>query len=225
MKVIIVCTSASDLGGHKTGLWLEEAAEPYYLFNKKGYQTVIASPAGGEIPLDDASLKGDFYTEVSQKFMEDKEALGKLQKSQPLSAIDFKTVDAIYLAGGHGACIDFVDNKELKAAIETVAKSGKVVSAVCHGLIALPQCVTPDGKPLVQGKSVTGFSDTEEEAVKLTEKVPFQVESKIKEQGGNYSKADADWNVHVCVDGKLVTGQNPASSSAVAQKVVELLLL
>lgn len=220
-----MCTSASDLGGHKTGLWLEEAAVPYYLFTKKGYQTVLASPQGGEVPIDAASLKGDFYTPASQKFMQDEEALGKLQKSQPLSAIDFKTVDAIYMAGGHGACVDFIGNKELKDIIEKVYADGKVVAAVCHGVSALPDCVDKDGKPLVQGKSVTGFSDTEEDAVQLTGKVPFLIETKLKEQGATFSKAEADWAPHACVDGKLVTGQNPASSELTAQKTVELLLL
>jgi putative intracellular protease/amidase len=221
-KIVIANTSESHLNGHKTGLWLEELAVPYYLFKKKGYQVVVASTKGGEIPIDDASLQGDFYVDASKTFIEDELAMDKLKNSLPLSAIDFKTVDAIYLTGGHGTCVDFITSPELKKAVELLYATDKVVATDCHGAVGLVNCVKPDGTPLVAGKTVTGFADSEEEAVKLTNIVPFLLESKFKEQGANYEKAD-DWHPKVCVDGKLVTGQNPQSSDLCAKEVAKIL--
>ncbi|GKY95683.1 hypothetical protein MPSEU_000529300 [Mayamaea pseudoterrestris] len=221
-KVVIVSTSANDLDGHKTGLWIEELAAPYYVFREKGYQVVVASIRGGEIPIDPASLQGDAYGAVSKRFMQDEDAQRKLQNSQPIADIDFGGVDAIFLAGGHGTCVDFVGLLELKQAIEKVWGAGQVVAAVCHGPNGLVQCVTADGKSLVSGKTVTGFSNSEEKAVKLENKVPFLLESKLKELGGKYEKGD-DWSPKVCVDGKLVTGQNPQSSELCAKEVAKLL--
>ncbi|KAL7563132.1 hypothetical protein ACA910_012313 [Epithemia clementina (nom. ined.)] len=225
VKVVLVCTSASELGGHPTGLWLEEAATPYYLFKEKGYDVVIASTAGGPIPIDQGSMAGDFFTEDCQKFMHNPEAVGALSHSVKLDTIDFSTgVDAIYLTGGHGTCVDFVDNAAMKKTIETMHNvAGKVVAADCHGVNGLVQCMQADGTtPLVSGKVVAGFADSEEEAVQLTTVVPFLLESKLKEQGGKYEKAE-NWASKVCVDGKLVTGQNPASSKACAEAVIKLL--
>jgi putative intracellular protease/amidase len=221
-KVVIVSTSESDLKGHKTGVWLEELAVPYYLFRTKGYQVVVASTKGGEIPIDNASLQGDFYVEASKKFMNDEHAMERLVNSTALADIDFHTVDAIYLAGGHGTCVDFVTSPDLKKAIELLYASDKVVAADCHGPIALANCNKPDGTPLVAGKTVTGFSDSEEAAVQLTEIVPFLIETKFKELGATYEKVD-DWHPKVCVDGKLVTGQNPQSSDLCAKEVAKLL--
>lgn len=221
-KVVIANTSASELKGHKTGVWLEELAVPYYLFRAKGYQVLVASIKGGEIPIDGASLQGDFYVEAAKKFINDEQAMEKLNNSIPLADIDFKTVDAIYLTGGHGTCVDYITSPDLKNAIELLYANDKVVAADCHGPIGLANCVKPDGTPLVAGKTVTGFSDSEEDAVQLTELVPFLIEAKFKEQGANYEKAD-DWNPKVCVDGKLVTGQNPQSSDLCAKAVVKLL--
>jgi putative intracellular protease/amidase len=222
VKVVIVCTNADQLKSHKTGLWLEEAAVPYYLFRAKGYQVVMASPNGGPCPVDQASLSGDFYTPDVKKFMEDEEALKKLDTTIKLRDVDFSTADAIYLTGGHGTCVDFIKDARLKRGIELLYKSNKVVAAVCHGSLGLVQCVKPDDTPLVAGKTVTGFSDSEEAAAGLVEIVPFLLETKFREQGANYESA-ADWAVKVCVDGKLVTGQNPASSHACAEAVALLL--
>ena len=208
--------------GHKTGLWLEEAAVPYYLFREKGFQVVLASIKGGEIPIDQGSLTGDFYVPQSQKFMEDTDAQSKLQNSIPIADIDFTTVDAVYLAGGHGTCADFTSNKTLIDAIETLYKSSKIVSAVCHGVTGLVECKKPDGKPLVEGLKVSAFSDSEEKAVGLSEKVPFLLETKIKELGAKYEVAD-DWNPKICIDGNLMTGQNPQSSELLAQAVAKAL--
>ena len=147
-------------------------------------------------------------------------AVGALSHSVKLDSIDFASgVDAIFLCGGHGTCTDFVDCPALKSAIETLYAAGKCVAAVCHGPTGLPQCNKPDGTPLVQGKVVTGFKDSEEIAVTLQDKVPFMLEAKLKEQGGKYESAD-DWNSKVCVDGNLVTGQNPQSSEACAVAVI-----
>lgn len=222
VKVVIICTSASELQGHPTGLWLEEAAVPYYTFRDKGFQVILASIKGGEIPIDKASLSGDFFVETSKKFMEDEQAQSKLQNSIALKDVDFKDVDAIYLAGGHGTCVDFVGNAELKKIIEAQYASDKIVAADCHGPIALAECNGPDGKPIVAGKKVTGFSDSEENGVQLTSKVPFLIEAKFKEQGANVVTGK-DWTSNVCVDGKLFTGQNPQSSEALANEVANAL--
>lgn len=222
-KIVIVATSATDLKGHATGLWIEELAAPYYIFKKAGYEIVVASPAGGAVPIDQGSMGEGFFTDEAKKFMHDAEAIGELSHSTKLDSIDFSSgIDAIFLCGGHGTCIDFYDNAALKSAIETLYAADKVVSAVCHGPMGLPQCNKPDGTPLVKDKVVTGFKDSEELAVQLQDKVPFMLESKLKEQGGKYESAD-DWNSKVCVDGKLITGQNPQSSEACANAVIAAL--
>mmetsp|Transcript_83876 Transcript_83876/g.125745 ORF Transcript_83876/g.125745 Transcript_83876/m.125745 type:complete len:225 (-) Transcript_83876:79-753(-) len=222
VKVVIVCTSSDNCMGHKTGLWLEEAAVPFYLFREKGFQVILASIKGGEIPIDQASLTGDFYVPAAKKFMEDEDAQSKLQKSIALADIDFGTVDAIYLTGGHGTCDDYVTSANLKQAVEKLFAAGKIVAADCHGPIGLAQCVKPDGTPLVAGKTVTGFTDSEENAVGLVDKVPFLIETKFKEQGAKFVAAE-DWAVNTCVDGNLYTGQNPASSEELSQAVAKAL--
>ena len=154
--------------------------------------------------------------------MNDEQALEKLNNSLSLAEIDFKTVDAIYLTGGHGTCVDFTSCPDLTKAIEFLYANDKVVAADCHGVNGFVNCLKPDGTPLVAGKTVTGFSDSEEAAVQLTELVPFLLEAKLKEMGANFEKAD-DWQPKVCVDGKLVSGQNPASSDLCAKAVAKIL--
>lgn len=222
VKVVLVCTNASELKGHPTGLWLEECASPYYAFLDMGYEVVLASPAGGAVPIDQSSLGEGFFTDASKKFMHDAAAVGALSHTKKLDDIDWTSVDAIYLTGGHGTCVDFVDNPTLKNAIETVYAAGKVVAADCHGPIGLAQCNKPDGTPLVQDKVVTGFADSEEFAVQLQGIVPFLVETRFKELGAKYEKAD-DWHPKACTDGNLVTGQNPQSSDACAEAVIKIL--
>eukprot|EP00586_Coscinodiscus_wailesii_P013734 CAMPEP_0172494712 /NCGR_PEP_ID=MMETSP1066-20121228/54424_1 /TAXON_ID=671091 /ORGANISM="Coscinodiscus wailesii, Strain CCMP2513" /LENGTH=227 /DNA_ID=CAMNT_0013265901 /DNA_START=36 /DNA_END=719 /DNA_ORIENTATION=- len=223
-KVVLVATSAPELKGHPTGVWMEELSSPYYAFKEKGYDVVIASPKGGPIPIDQNSLGEGFFVDSAKKFLHDMEAVGALSHSVELSTIDFTSgsIDAIYMTGGHGTCTDFADNPVLKSAIETMYAANKIVAAVCHGPMCLPQCCKPDGTPLVQGLKVTGFTDSEEAAVQLTELVPFLLESKLKEQGAIY-EAEPDWHPSVCVDGKLVTGQNPQSSDKGAEAVIKLL--
>lgn len=224
MKIVLVSTSAEKLLSHDTGLWLAELATPYYEFVEKyGAESVlISSPKGGPIPIDAGSMGEGFFTDHSKQFLHDSVAVGKLSHSIPVSEIDWATVDAIFLAGGHGTCTDFVGNTSLKSAIETMYKSGKVVAAICHGLVALTDCTLDDGSPLIKGKNVTGFSNSEEEAVQLTKTVPFLVEDKLKELGAIYDKG-GDWSSKVVVDGKLVTGQNPQSDTETAKAVIELL--
>jgi putative intracellular protease/amidase len=221
-SVVIVSTSASDLNGHTTGLWIEELAAPYYIFTNAGYTVTIASPKGGAIPIDVGSMQPGFFTDEAKKFMHDPEAYGKLSHSATIGTIDWSSVDAVYVAGGHGACADLTHDADLKTAIESVYAANKIVASVCHGVIALTDCQGPNGNALVSDKVVTGFANSEEEVVQLTKLVPFLLETKLKELGGKYEKAD-DWHPKVCADGNLVTGQNPQSSADVAKKVVEML--
>lgn len=208
--------------GHKTGVWIEEAAVPYYLFREKKFQVILASIKGGEIPIDAASMTGDAFVADAKKFMEDEEAKKKLENSVPLADIDFSTVDAIYLAGGHGTCVDFVADGYLKQAVEQLYAANKIVAADCHGPIGLVQCLKPDKTHLVAGKTVTGFTNSEEDAVSLTSKVPFLIETKFKEQGAKFEAGD-DWKSNICIDGNLYTGQNPASSEELAKAVAKAL--
>lgn len=222
VKVVLVCTSASELNGHPTGLWLEECATPYYAFLENGYEVIMASPKGGAVPIDENSLGDEYFTDASKKFMHDSTAIAALCHTKKLNDIDWQSVDAIYLTGGHGACVDFVDNPTLKNAIETLFAADKVVAADCHGPIGLSQCKKPDGTPLVQGKSVTGFADSEEYTMKLQDAVPFLIESRFKELGAKYEKGE-DFHSKTCCDGNLVTGQNPTSSQACASAVIDIL--
>lgn len=183
----------------------------------------VASPAGGPIPVDQNSLTGDFLTATAKQFLLDPVAMGKLFHSVKLDTIDFGTVDGMFLSAGHGVVVDFVNNPTLKAAIEGLHnKAAKPVAAVCHAPTALVQCQADDGKPLVAGKKVTGFANTEEDAVGLSDKVPFMLETRLQEQGGVYEKAD-DWHSKVVVSGKLITGQNPQSSEECAKELVKQL--
>jgi putative intracellular protease/amidase len=204
-------------------LWLEELATPYYAFKEAGFEVVVASPAGGPIPIDKGCMAPMFFSEECKKFMHDGDAIGALCHSVKLDTIAFPAdVDAIYMPGGHGACVDFINNPTLKSAIETMYNAGKIVSTVCHGPICLCDCTKSDGSPLVQGLTVTGFADSEEAAVGKTELVPYLIETRFKEQGANYEKAD-DWNSKVCVAGNLITGQNPQSSGDAAKAVIAAL--
>jgi len=223
VKIVMVCTSAGELKGHPTGLWLEELATPYYLFIAQGYDVIVASPAGGPVPIDKNSLGEGFFTHAAKLFLHDADAVGLISHTTKLDTIDFASgVDAIYMTGGHGTCVDFVDNPTLKAGIESMYAAGKVVAADCHGPICLAECYKADGTPLVAGLQVTGFTDSEEDAVQLTSVVPFLIETRFKELGAKFEKAD-DWNPKVCVDGNLVTGQNPQSSDDCAKAVIQLL--
>ncbi|UTW12104.1 type 1 glutamine amidotransferase domain-containing protein [Marinobacterium rhizophilum] len=221
MNILIVLTSHDQLGttGEKTGFWLEEFAAPYYSLKDAGATLTLASPAGGQPPLDPKSDAPDFQTDATRRFAQDAGAQAQLASTIPLSAIKPADYDAVFYPGGHGPLWDLAENRDSIALIETLYRAGKPVAAVCHAPAVLRHTQGPDGKPLVSGKKVTGFSNSEEAAVGLTDVVPFLVEDMLASNGGLYSKAE-DWHSHVETDGNLITGQNPGSSEATAQALL-----
>ena len=224
MKILMILTSHSQLGdtGEKTGFWLEEFASPYYVFKDANADITLASPDGGQPPLDPKSDAPDFQTDATQRFKDDTDAQVALANTVKLADVSAEDYDAVFYPGGHGPLWDLSEDSHSIALIESIYTSGKPVAAVCHAPAVLRHTKAPDGSPLVQGKSVTGFSNTEEEAVQLTGVVPFLLEDELKAKGGNYSRAD-DWNPHVVTDGLLITGQNPASSELAAKAVLDIL--
>lgn len=223
MKILLVLTSHDQLGntGHKTGFWLEEFASPYYVFKDAGAQITLASPKGGQPPIDPKSDAPDAQTAATRRFAEDAEAQRLLATSLPLAQVRAEDFDALFYPGGHGPLWDLAEDATSIALIERFIALGKPVGAVCHALGVLRHVKAADGTPLVRGKRVTGFSNSEEAAVELTDVVPFLVEDMLKAHGGVYGRA-ADWHSHVEVDGLLVTGQNPASSDASAEALLTL---
>jgi putative intracellular protease/amidase len=223
-KVLMVLTSHDRLGdtGHKTGFWLEEFAAPYYILKDAGLEVTLASPKGGQPPLDPKSDDPASQTEAMRRFKADPEARAALARTVKLSAVSPGDYDGVFYPGGHGPLWDLSEDKASIALIEELYAAGKPVAAVCHGPAALRRAKAPDGTALVRGKKVTGFSNTEEAAVKLTEVVPCLVEDRLTENGGNYSKA-GDWQPYAVSDGNLVTGQNPASSAPLAAELLKKL--
>jgi putative intracellular protease/amidase len=223
MKILIVLTSHDKLGdtGKPTGFWLEEFAAPYYVFKDAGAEIVLASPKGGQPPLDPKSDEPDAQTEMTRRFNDDAEARSLLASTRKLGEVSAQDFDAVFYPGGHGPMWDLSASPTSIALIESFIKAGKPVAAVCHAPAALVGVRGEDGEYLVKGKRVTGFTNTEEEAVQLTEVVPFLLEDKLKELGGEYSKGP-DWSSYVLVDGLLVTGQNPASSEEGARELLKL---
>ncbi|MEW5307153.1 MAG: hypothetical protein WDW36_009566 [Sanguina aurantia] len=224
VAVLIVSTSHSILGetGEATGSWAEEVASPYYLFKAAGYTVDITSIAGGEIPFDEPSLAPPYLTKDVERFLLDDDAMAQVFESRVFSSVSADAYDAVYLPGGHGTCWDFPGNATLKQLVETFWKSGKVVSAVCHGVIGLLEANDESGACILAGKQATGFSNTEEFAVVKEKIVPFLLEDAMKAKGAIYTAA-GNWKVHALRDGKLVTGQNPQSSARVAELVIEAL--
>ncbi len=224
MKILMVLTSHDKLGdtGNKTGFWLEEFAAPYYVFKDAGADVTLASPKGGQPPLDPTSDTDDAQTDATKRFKGDAAAQKDLANTDVLSQISAEGFDAIFYPGGHGPLWDLAEDGDSKALIEKFAASDRPIGAVCHAPAVFKHPKGADGKPLVSGKTVTGFTNTEEEGVGLTDVVPFLVEDMLKANGGNYEKGD-DWASFVVTDGKLVTGQNPASSEEAARKLLALL--
>lgn len=225
MKILVVLTSHDRLGdtGEKTGFWLEELAAPYWRFRDAGVELALASPKGGQPPLDPRSDQAESQTEDTRRFQADAEAMAALADTRRLAEVSMDDFDALFYPGGHGPLWDLAEDPHSIALIERAAAAGKPVAAVCHGPAALRRARRPDGAPLVQGKHVTGFSDSEEAAVGLTQVVPFSVEAMLKQNGARYSKAEQDFQPYAVSDGWLVTGQNPASSAAAADALLELL--
>ncbi|NET48502.1 MAG: type 1 glutamine amidotransferase domain-containing protein [Merismopedia sp. SIO2A8] len=222
MNILMVLTSHDQLGdtGQKTGFWLEEFAAPYFVFKDAGAIITLASPKGGQPPLDPKSDAPEFQTDATRRFQSDTDAQLALANTLQLSEVVATEYDAIFYPGGHGPLWDLSEDVHSIALIEAMFAAGKVVGAVCHAPAVLRHTKRLDGLPLVTNKQVTGFSNAEEEAVGLTDVVPFLVEDMLNEKGGSYSKAD-NWMSHAVVDGTLITGQNPASSDAVAQAVLD----
>jgi len=221
MKILMVLTSHDQLGttGRKTGFWLEEFAAPYYVFKDANAAVTIVSPKGGQPPLDPKSDEPDFQTPATKRFKEDPDAQAALAKSLKLSDVSAADFDAVFYPGGHGPLWDLSADRDSIALIEVMFAAGKTVAAVCHAPAVFIHTEAPDGSPLVEGKSVTGFSNSEEAAVELTDIVPFLLENELQTIGANYSKS-SDWYPYVVTDGNLITGQNPASSAAVAEALL-----
>lgn len=224
MNILMVLTSHDQLGntGHKTGFWLEEFAAPYYVLADAGASIVLASPLGGQPPLDPKSDAPDAQTDATRRFRQDRQAQALLATTHRLGTLSPASFDAVFYPGGHGPLWDLAEDRNSIALIESIHAAGKPLALVCHAPGVLRHAKGVAGKPLVSGKKVTGFTNTEEEAVGLTRVVPFLVEDMLKENGGLYSKG-ADWQAYVLTDGHLITGQNPASSEDAAKALLRLL--
>ena len=225
MKILIVLTSHSALGdtAEKTGFWVEEFATPYYVLADAGAVLTIASPLGGQPPVDPKSEAAEAQTTATKRFYADLDAIDKVANTVKLSEVNKDDYDAVFYPGGHGPLWDLANDTNSVALIEGFYNTQKPVAFVCHAPAALVNVKAENGQPLVKGKKVTGFSDTEEEAVGLTKVVPFLLEDELKKLGAHYSKG-ADWSSYTEQDGLLITGQNPASSEAVAKLLLKTLV-
>lgn len=224
MKILMVLTSHDTLGGTglKTGFWLEEFASPYFVFKDQPFEVDLASPQGGQPPLDPKSDEPDFQTAATARFKKDDQAQRALANTLRLDSINPDDYDAVFYPGGHGPLWDLAEDTHSIALLEDFYQKGKPLGLVCHAPGVLRHAKNAQKEPLVKGKKVTGFSNTEEAAVQLTKVVPFLVEDMLKQHDGVYCKGE-DWGSYVAEDENLVTGQNPASSEAAALRIVELL--
>lgn len=224
MKILIVLTSHDQLGntGEKTGFWLEEFAAPYYTFKDAAAHIVLASPAGGQPPLDPKSDLPEFQTAMTHRFKADPAAQQALANTVPLDSVNQADFDAVFYPGGHGPMWDLAESKTSIKLIESFERAGKLIGLVCHAPGALRHVKAANGEPLVKGRRVTGFTNGEEAGVQLTNVVPFLIEDEFKAMGGLYEKGP-DWLSHVVTDGRLITGQNPASSEGVAKALLSQL--
>ncbi len=226
MKVLMVLTSHDQLGntGRKTGFWLEEFAAPYYTFKDAGAEITLASPKGGQPPLDPKSSEASFQTDQTRRFEADTAAKAQLAATVRLDSVSQADFDAVFYPGGHGPMWDLAEDQNSVALIQSFLAAGKPAALVCHAPAALRHARTPDGKPLVEGKKVTGFTNNEEKSMGLTEVVPFLLEDELKAKGGLYSKG-ADLESYVVSDGFLITGQNPKSSGLAAKFLIDQLAM
>ncbi|MDO6472847.1 type 1 glutamine amidotransferase domain-containing protein [Maribacter sp. 1_MG-2023] len=224
MKILFVLTSHDQLGdtGKKTGFWIEEFAAPYYALLDKGAEITVATPKGGQAPIDPSSDSEDAQTKDTKRYKEDKDAQSVINNTKKLVEVNASDFDAVFYPGGHGPLWDLANDATSIKLIETFNEQEKPVAFVCHAPAALKGVKGTDGNPLVKGKKVTGFTNTEEAAVQLTDVVPFLVEDMLQENGGIYSKKE-DWAAYAIQDGNLITGQNPASSELVAEKLLAAL--
>ena len=224
MKVLFVLTSHDKLGntGHKTGFWLEEFAAPYFALKDAGAVITLASPAGGQPPLDPKSDEPDAQTPATERFRQDTEAQAALASTVPLNQVSAEEFDAVFYPGGHGPLWDLATDSHSIALLEAFDRANKPLALVCHAPGVLIHVRAADGQPLVAGRNVTGFTNSEEAAVGLSAVVPFLIEDEFIRLGAHYEKGP-DWQVHVVTDGHLITGQNPASSEAVAHALLSML--
>ena len=224
MKVLIVLTSHSELGntGEKTGFWIEEFAAPYYVLSDAGATITIASPKGGQPPVDPKSAEPEAQTAATKRFDKDEKLQQELAKTKKLNEINAADFDAVFFPGGHGPMWDLTSDTQTIQLIQNFWSSKKPVAAVCHAPAVLLNVKDENGDALVKGKNVTGFTNTEEAAVHLTDVVPFLLEDELKNKGGHYTKKE-DWASYVVKDSLLITGQNPASSEAAAKELIALL--
>ncbi len=221
MKILMVLTSHDRLGdtGRKTGFWLEEFAAPYYVFKDAGADLTLASPAGGQPPLDPVSAEPDAQTDATRRFDADSDAQERLASTVKLGSVSQDDFDAVFYPGGHGPLWDLAQDADSIALLESFDRAGKPLALVCHAPAALRQVKGADGDPLIKGRKVTGFSNGEEAGVELTDVVPFLIEDEFQRLGGLYESGE-DWGVNVVTDGTLITGQNPASSGPAAEALV-----
>ncbi|MFQ3176742.1 MAG: putative intracellular protease/amidase [Psychromonas sp.] len=225
-KILMVLTSHSELGntGNKTGFWIEELAAPYYIFKDAGVEITLASPDGGQPPIDPNSDTEDFQTDSTRRFAEDNDAQVQLKNSKVLATLNEEDYDAVFYPGGHGPLWDLTENTDSISLIESFLASGKPVAAVCHATAALLNVKNSDGEFAVKGKVVSGFTNSEEEAVQLTDIVPFLLEDELVKRGAEYQKG-ADWGAFAVQDGLIISGQNPASSALAAEKLIKHLAI
>ena len=220
-KILMVLTSHDELGntGQKTGFWVEEFAAPYYAFIDAGVEVTLATPKGGQAPIDPTSTLADFQTEATKRYDNDTEAQAKIAATVQLSSLSEGDFDGVFYPGGHGPLWDLTDNTDSIRLIENFLKEGKPVATVCHAGAALLNVKQASGDFAIKGKAITGFTNSEEEAVQLTAVVPFLLEDELTKRGGEYQKAE-DWHAFVVQDGLIITGQNPASSALTAEKLL-----
>ena len=224
MKVLMVLTSHDQLGntGRKTGFWLEELAAPYYVFRDAGAEITLASPKGGRPPLDPKSNEPSFQTDITRRFEKDENANAQLDRTTRLDSVRQEDYDTVFYPGGHGPMWDLAEDRHSIRLLESFVAAGKTFAVVCHSTGALRHVKRPDGRPFADGKTVTGFTNGEEEAVGLTKVVPFLVEDELMNLGAVFSKVK-NWGVYTVADGLLSTGQNPASSGPAARLLIDTL--
>jgi putative intracellular protease/amidase len=215
-QILMVVTNHDQIDAdHQTGLWFEEFAIPYHLFQQHGYQVTVASPKGGRSPLDPRSVPD------ADQAKDQADALQALMVTEPLDSVNLDSYDAVFFPGGHGTMYD-LPTPSVGRVVSQFAEAQKLVAAVCHGPAALVSAIGANGKPLVQGRKLTGFTNEEEQEVQLDQLMPFLLESQLSELGAQFVPA-AKWSDHVVVDGNLITGQNPQSSASTAQAVINAL--
>ncbi|MBM7774922.1 putative intracellular protease/amidase [Actinokineospora baliensis] len=222
-RVLITMSSHADLGvsGKKTGTWFEEVATPYYVFTEAGFQVVFASPRGGEAPIDHLSLRSPFTTTNTDRFLEDEAGLRAIRETNVLADLDHDDFDALFFPGGYGLLWDLASNSRVIRMVERALAADKAVAMVCHAPGILRDVKTPDGRPYVQGRTVTGFANAEDDELDLSRHLLFSLEDELRLRGATFTRSASNWLPNVEQDGPLITGQNPASAPVIAKALVD----